>query len=131
MKQDASHHGREFSPTELVEAGLRTFFNIARAWCVTSDEMMRILGVAGQSLLDRRMTGQVAEAGPDIRRVSNLLGIFKAINTLLPVPEGADAWLRAPNSAPQFEGQSAIDRMTDGNLSDLSAVRQYLDGQLG
>jgi hypothetical protein len=38
--------------------------------------------------------------------------------------------MRAPNAAPLFDGRSALDRMTAGNVGDLYVVRQYLEGQL-
>jgi len=38
--------------------------------------------------------------------------------------------MRTPNKAPIFGGQSALDRMAAGNVSDLYVVRKYLDGQL-
>ena len=132
MTQQTPHNDREFSPSELAGAGLRTFFNIARVWRLSRDEILRILGVSDSSLLDSWMANQVDGTSPDtLERVSNVLGIFKAINTLLPVPERADAWLRAPNAAPLFGGCSALDQITTGRLADLSAVRHYLDRQVG
>lgn len=68
--------------------------------------------------------------GDMVERISCLLGIFKAINTLLPEEGRADEWLRAPNSAPLFAGGSALDRMMRGKVSDLKRVREYLDAQL-
>ena len=45
--------------------------------------------------------------------------------------ERADEWLRRPNSAPLFGGQSALQRMLGGQVADLYVVRQYLDAQRG
>ena len=59
-----------------------------------------------------------------LERLSYLLGIYKALQILLPDPAAADAWVRRPNAAPLFAGRSALDRMLAGNVSDLSAVRQ-------
>jgi hypothetical protein len=50
---------------------------------------------------------------------------------LFPAPEVADAWMRKPNAAPLFGGRSALQRMLAGNVSDLNAVRRYLDGVRG
>ena len=43
----------------------------------------------------------------------------------------ADAWVRQPNTAAPFGGQTALTRMLAGNVSDLNLVRRYLDGVRG
>jgi hypothetical protein len=53
------------------------------------------------------------------------------LQILLPEPAAADAWIKKPNSAPLFGGQSALDRMLSGNVGDLFVVRQYLDAMRG
>jgi hypothetical protein len=59
------------------------------------------------------------------------LGIYKALNILLPSERSADEWVRKPNAAPIFHGQSALERMLAGSLVDLADVRRYLDAQRG
>ncbi len=66
-----------------------------------------------------------------LERLSNLLGIWKSLQILLPEAAAADAWLRQPNTAAPFGGRSALDRMLAGNVSDLHLVRRYLDGVRG
>ena len=66
-----------------------------------------------------------------LERLSNLLGIYKSLQILLPDAAAADAWVRQPNSAAPFGGRSALDRMLAGNVSDLHLVRRYLDGVRG
>ena len=61
----------------------------------------------------------------------NVLGIYKALQILLPDGQAADAWIRQPNTAPMFGGRSALDRMMSGQVADLFVVRQYLDAQRG
>jgi hypothetical protein len=63
--------------------------------------------------------------------LSYLLGIYKALQVLLPATAAADAWIKKPNDAPLFAGQSALARMLGGNVADLIAVRQYLDARRG
>jgi hypothetical protein len=62
-----------------------------------------------------------------LERISYVLGIFKALQVLFPVPQIADDWVRQPNNAPIFGGASALDRMLAGNVCDLYVVRKYLD----
>ena len=66
-----------------------------------------------------------------LERLSNLLGIWKSLQILLPDAAAADAWLRRPNAAAPFGGRSALQRMLAGNVSDLHLVRRYLDGVRG
>ena len=66
-----------------------------------------------------------------LERISYVLGIYKALQILLPETERADAWVTTPNAAPLFGGDSALTRMLGGNVGDLYAVRQYLDAQRG
>jgi hypothetical protein len=125
--------GAEPSLTEMSAAGLRAFFRIARDWDLTVDEQIILLGSPGRSTLFKwRQSPQSARLGRDtLERLSLLLGIYKALQILLPQPASADTWIKRPNSAPPFGGRRALDRMLAGNISDLVAVRQYLDAMRG
>ena len=126
-------HGAQPSLTEMSAAGLRAFFNIARDWDLSVDEQIVLLGSPGRSTFFKwKQDPQSARLGRDtLERLSLLLGIYKALQILLPQPASADAWIKRPNSAPPFGGRRALDRMLAGNVSDLVAVRQYLDAMRG
>ena len=66
-----------------------------------------------------------------LERISYILGIYKALQLLLPDEQAADDWVKRPNAAPLFTGRSALDRMLSGQVADLFVVRQYLDAQRG
>jgi hypothetical protein len=119
--------------TEMSAAGLRAFFNIARDWDLNADEQIVLLGSPGRSTFFKwKATPETARLGRDtLERLSLLLGIYKALQILLPQPSAADTWIKRPNSAPPFGGRRALDRMLAGNISDLVAVRQYLDAMRG
>lgn len=114
-------------------AGLRAFFNIARDWGLSTDEQMVLLGAPGRSTFFKwKSAPEAADLKRDtLERLSYLLGIYKALQILLPAATAADAWVKKPNSAPLFGGRSALDRMLGGNVADLVAVRQYLDARRG
>jgi hypothetical protein len=117
---------------DLGGPALRGFFNIAKQWALSEAEQMAILGLKSRSTLHSWKAGNVSKISRDtLERISYVFGIFKSINILLPIPERANAWMRKPNKAPLFNGQTALDRMTSGNVSDLYVVRQYLDAQRG
>lgn len=118
-------------PAQLSAAGLRTFFNIAEAWGLNRTEQRRLLGDPPTTTFHRWQRGNT-EVGRDVlERLSYVLGIYKALQILFPVPTQADGWLRRPNAAPLFGGRSALERMLSGNVADLYVVRSYLDGQRG
>lgn len=123
----------EISSERMATAGLRAFARIAEAWGLSVDEQLTLLGQPPRSTYFAwRKTPERASLPRDtLERLSNLLGIYKALQILLPDPAAADAWVRQPNGASLFGGRSALDRMLAGNVSDLNLVRRYLDGVRG
>ena len=109
---------------------MRVFEGLAKAWQLTDDERLALLGLQDRTELERLLAAQ-GEVLPIqvVERVSTLLGIFKAINILLPVPARADQWMRRPNLAPPFCGRSAMAVMCDGGIEALLDVRRCLEQQ--
>ena len=123
---------RRWSAPELAGPALRTFFRIVELWNLSATEARRILGDPPRStyfLWKRSGDGQLSR--DTLERVSYVLGIYKALQILLPEQGAADTWIRRPNTAPVFGGRPALDRMLSGNVADLYVVRQYLDAQRG
>jgi hypothetical protein len=113
-------------------AALRTFFNIARAWGLSSAEEQRLLGVKRSTAYAWRSGEFPARLDANtLERLSYVFGIYSALQVLLPVAERADAWIRKPNTAPLFGGESALSRMLGGRVADLFEVRHYLDAMRG
>ena len=114
-------------------AGLRAFFRMAELWDLSDEEQRNLLGgPARTTYYNWRNDPEAAKLRPDtIERLSYLIGIYKALQILLPVSDAADAWVRKPNSAGPFGGQSALERMLSGRVADLFIVRQYLDAERG
>ena len=121
------------TPRQMAAAGLRAFARIAQAWQLSVDEQLVLLGQPGRSTFFawRKQPEQASLPRDTLERLSNLLGIYKSLQILLPDPAAADAWVRQPNTAAPFGGQSALQRMLAGNVSDLNLVRRYLDGVRG
>lgn len=118
---------------DLSAAGLRAFFNIAQAWGLSAEEQMVLLGSPSRSTFFKwKSAPQTADLRRDtLERLSYILGIYKALQILLPDSTASDAWVKKSNTAPLFGGKSALDRMLGGNIGDLLAVRQYLDARRG
>lgn len=123
----------EVSPDRLAAAGLRAFERIAQAWGLNVEEQLCLLGAPPRSTFFawRKHPDKASLSRDTLERLSNLLGIYKSLQILLPDSAAADAWVRQPNSAAPFGGRSALERMLAGNVVDLNLVRRYLDGVRG
>jgi len=113
-------------------AGLRAFRRIAELWHLSIPEQLALLGITSRSTYFKwRNEPQPRLPRDTLERLSYLMGIYKALQILLPDTQAADEWIRRPNEAPLFGGKSALERMLSGNVADLYTVRQYLDAQRG
>jgi hypothetical protein len=118
--------------TAAGAAGLRAFARIAEAWQLSIAEQLTLLGLSSRSTYFKwRKESQVRLPRDTLERISYILGIYKALQLLLPDNRAADEWVRRPNDAPLFGGKSALERMLSSNVADLYTVRQYLDAQRG
>lgn len=126
--QEASPRARQ----DLAAPALRAFFAIAERWQLTANQQRVLLGNPPSSTFFKWKKERRGPVSRDVlERISYVLGIYKALQILLPDPARADAWVRQPNTAPLFGGRSALEHMLGGNVADLFVVRQYLDGQRG
>jgi hypothetical protein len=112
----------------LSGPALRAFFQISAHWKLTIEEQMTLLGLSARSTFFKwkKYGGMIPR--DVLERISYILGIYKALQILLPDPQAADAWVKQPNTAGPFGGKPALKRML-GGVGDLYAVRQYLDAQ--
>ena len=116
-------------------AALRTFFNIAKAWSLSEQQTMTLLGFDASTrstYFKWKKDPDSARLGRDkLERLSYVFGIYKALQLLLPEPAAADGWLHRPNQAAPFGGRPALERLMSGNVADLYVVREYLDTARG
>lgn len=118
---------------DISPAAVRAFGNIAHLWHLDIEAQLTLLGSPPRSTYYKwKKAPESAHLGRDtLERISYLLGIYKALQILLPDEKAADAWIKKPNAAPLFGGKSALQRMLSGNVADLYVVRQYLDAMRG
>jgi hypothetical protein len=131
-----SHHAAGDTPPSLSamsSAAIRAFQKIAELWKLDADQQMTLLGKPARStFFNWKKNPQSAKLSHDtLERISYILGIYKALQILLPDPKAADQWVKRANTAALFQGQSALERMLSGNVGDLFVVRQYLDAMRG
>jgi uncharacterized protein (DUF2384 family) len=128
-----AHHERPFSPGPLTDeesaAMFRAAVNLFRLWGV-NDEQASILLDLHRRTFARWKAGEIGRISRDGQaRLSNLMGIHKALRTLFRDPARGYAWIKAPNEI--FGDRSALDVMLGGELTDLMRVRRYLDAERG
>jgi hypothetical protein len=119
---------------EQIAPALATVFNILQVWEVKVMNWGVLLGVS-QPTIHRWKSNPAAVAKANSRdlaeRLSYILGIYKALQILLPDARSADSWVKRPNSALLFAGRAPLERILGGNVADLYEVRRWLDGQRG
>lgn len=114
-----------FDAIDPVNA-LKGYFGIMDLWNASNAEARAILGAPSVSTFFAWKRGEAARPPEDtLRRIGYVAGIFKALQILYSDNGLADRWIRSPNTA--FGGQAPFDRMAAGDITDLAAVRAYLD----
>jgi Protein of unknown function (DUF2384) len=119
------------SITEAEAAALaRTTVNLFRAWQLTDNEARILLGDMAQRTWARWKDGSIGRIDRDLRaRMAILMGVHKGLRYLFSDPARGYAWIRKPNAT--FGGQSALDVMLRGEITDLIDLRAYLDAERG
>lgn len=117
--------------TEAEAAALaRATVNLFRAWGLSDAEARVLLGDMAARTWARWKAGDIGRIDRDLRaRMAILMGIHKALRYLFADPARGYAWVRKPNAA--LAGQSALDVMLRGEISDLIDLRAWLDAERG
>ncbi|RZK01207.1 MAG: DUF2384 domain-containing protein [Novosphingobium sp.] len=124
---------RPFLPEPITDAEAAAMFRavlaLFRHWGVAEDQAAVILDLSPRTYA-RWKAGALGRIGRDGKaRLSNLMGIHKALRLIFREPSRGYAWIKAANAA--FGGRSALDVMAGGELTDLMRVRRYLDAERG
>jgi len=127
IEQEAPPPIAGFSDDE-VRAMQRAAINLFDRWALTDAEAVILLGDISVRTFQRWKDGNLGRVGKDLAaRLSNLMGIHKALRLLFSENARVYAWVKKPNI--DFGGRSALDVMLAGQLTDLMRVRRYLDAQ--
>ncbi len=109
-----------------VQAMQRAFVNLAERWDITDEQAAVLMGDISVRTFRRWKVGDLGRAGVDTAaRLSNLMGIHKALRLLFKEPARGYGWIKRTNDV--FGGATALEVMLGGNLTDLMRVRRYLD----
>jgi len=123
----------EFSPDPISDAEgaamFRAAVNLFRLWQLTDEQAATLLDLP-LTTYRRWKAGSLGRIGRDGKaRLSNLIGIHKALRIIFTEKQRGYDWIKAPNAT--FAGKSALQVMLGGELSDLMRVRRYLDAERG
>lgn len=106
----------------------RAVVNLFGHWGLTDKQAATLLGGIAARTYQRWKTGSYGRVDVDLRaRLSNLLGIHKALRVLFKQPQRGYDWIKRDNAV--FNHSSALDIMLGGELTDLMRIRRYLDAQ--
>ena len=115
---------------EEAAALARATVNLFKAWKLSDAEATTLLGGLSTRTWARWKEGSIGRIDRDLRmRMAHLMGIHKGLRYLFSDPARGYAWIRKPNA--NFNGQSALDVMMRGEITDLIDLRGWLDAERG
>ena len=123
----------EFTDAPISDAEgaamFRAVLNLVRLWGVPDEQAASLLDLPPRTYARWKAAGAGRLGRDGKARLSNLMGIHKALRIIFLDPQRGYDWIKAPNSA--FGGRSALAVMLGGELTDLMRVRRYLDAERG
>lgn len=124
---------KDFHPEPVTQdeaaAMFRAVMRLLALWHVTDEQAAVLLDMPLRTFR-RWKAGDVGRIDRDgAARLSNLIGIHKALRIIFREPPRGYAWVNKANES--FGGRSALNVMLGGELTDLMRVRRYLDAERG
>lgn len=123
----------DFADTPITDAEAAAMFraalNLFRLWGLSDAEAAILLDVPVRTYARWKAAGAGRLGRDGKARLSNLMGIHKALRLIFRQPQRGYEWIRAANAA--FGGRTALSVMLGGDLTDLMRVRRYLDAERG
>jgi Antitoxin Xre-like helix-turn-helix domain/Antitoxin Xre/MbcA/ParS C-terminal toxin-binding domain len=124
-----SNDKRKAAAGPVIQSVLKIFDH----WALSNTQQRILLGLHNEgTFYNWKKNPKSATLTNDLlERTSYILGIWKALQILIPEHRVSDSWITTPNHSDAFNGQSPLNRMMAGQVVDLAFVRQYLDAQRG
>lgn len=110
-------------------AMFRAALNLFGKWELTDEQAATLLDMPVRSFRRWKAEGPGRISRDGRARLSNLMGIHKALRIIFTEPQRGYAWIRTGNSA--FAGASALEVMLGGELTDIMRLRRYVDAERG
>ncbi len=111
---------------------MKAFVRMMDEWNAPVAQRCAILGDIPQQTYYKWARGEVTTLSRDqLERIGVTLGIYKGLRILFNDEGGRNRWFKSANHDYAFRGQTPVDRMAAGSITDLYAVREYVDGMRG
>ena len=126
---DTAVHAFRPDPISDAEAAamFRAVVNLFGRWELTDEQAATLLDMPVRTYR-RWKAGEQGRIDRDAKaRLSNLMGVHKALRIIFREPQRGYGWIKASNQA--FGGRSALEIMLGGELTDLMRVRRFLDAE--
>ena len=114
---------------EEAAAMFRAAITLFGKWELTDEQAATLLDMPVRSYRRWKAEGAGRVSRDGRARLSNIMGIHKALRIIFSEPQRGYAWIKAGNAA--FDGSSALDVMLGGEMTDIMRVRRYLDATRG
>lgn len=115
----------------LCVAAIEAFVDISDKWGLRSHDARLLLGgISSRRYYTLKKNHRGLLTQDELTRLSLLIGIFKALNTLFS-EKLANQWMSRPNSNPMFKNQPPLVFLIQGGMPGMLAVRQLLDSRCG
>lgn len=125
--------GPAFRPEPITQEEAAAMFRAVRTlfdkWDLTDEQAATLLDMPLRTFRRWKAEGAGRISRDGRARLSNLMGIHKALRIIFAEAPRGYAWIRAANAA--FGGASALQVMLGGELTDIMRVRRYLDAERG
>lgn len=126
---DTAVHAFRPDPISDAEAAamFRAVVNLFGRWELTDEQAATLLDMPVRTYR-RWKAGEQGRIDRDAKaRLSNLMGVHKALRLIFREPQRGYGWIKASNQT--FGGRSALEIMLGGELTDLMRVRRFLDAE--
>ncbi|WP_338405606.1 MbcA/ParS/Xre antitoxin family protein [Sphingobium arseniciresistens] len=122
-----------FRPEPLTQeegaAMFRAALNLFAKWGITDEQAAILTDMPVRTFRRWKADGSGRMSRDGLARLSNLMGIHKALRLIFQEPQRGYDWIKASNIA--FDGSTALAVMLGGELTDIMRVRRYLDAERG
>lgn len=125
---------------EMAQAGASAFFNIAKEWGLSNDEVRTLLGNPSRSRFYELRRGSQAAcrslSDDELDRLAYFTGIYAALNILYSLNSHSE-WLRNESRMPAealyrpWGTGSPLGYMLTGKLKALADVYEYVNAERG
>lgn len=118
------------SNQKLSIVGIKTFINIMHQWGVEQNKQSVILGLDVQKVLKERALGnEIHLPEASLIRISHIIRIYKSLHIIFASEDQANTWIHKANA--NFDGDSALNVILGGEISDIEKISNYLQEQVG